>query len=56
MLQINRSLINLKGKQTDEKIRIEKEILQTDKRIDELVYDLYLLTVEERQIVEEFIK
>lgn len=56
MLQLKEVLISLKGKQTDEKIRIEKEIAETDKRIDELIYDLYGLNSEERQIVEEFIK
>ncbi|AFD01037.1 putative type IV restriction endonuclease [Methanocella conradii HZ254] len=56
MLQLNERLINLKGKQTDERIRIEKEIEETDKRIDEIVYDLYGLNEEERQIVEESIK
>jgi len=56
MIELNEKFISLKGKQTDEKNRIEKEIVETDKRIDELVYDLYGLNIEERQIIEEFIK
>lgn len=46
----------IKNKQTDERAKLEKEISETDKKIDELVYDLYNLTQEERKIVEETVK
>jgi hypothetical protein len=53
MLQLIERIISLNGKQTDEKATIKKEIAETDKKIDNLVYDLYGLTEEERKIVEE---
>ncbi|RLG20352.1 hypothetical protein DRN67_00160 [Candidatus Micrarchaeota archaeon] len=40
------------NKQTDEKTRIAKKILETEKNIDELVYRIYGLTEEEKKIVE----
>jgi hypothetical protein len=56
MLIENEILGSLRGKKTDEGARLEKEIAETDKRIGELVYDLYGLTSEERQIVEDSVK
>lgn len=56
MLQLNEKLIALKGKQTDEKTKLEKEIVELDHKIDDLVYDLYSLSAEERKIVEEAVK
>jgi len=36
-----------------EKIRIQRQIANTDKQIDNLVYELYDLTEEEIEIVEQ---
>lgn len=55
MLQLNEKLLVLKGKQTDEKTRLEQEITETDSKIDQLVYGLYGITKEEQRIVEESI-
>lgn len=44
------------NKQTDEGHKLEIEISELDHKIDELVYDLYGLTEEERKIVEEAVK
>jgi hypothetical protein len=43
----------LAAKTPDEKTRIQRQIDATDQQIDDLVYDLYGLTEEEIQIVEE---
>ena len=42
----------IKEKRTDETLRLEDEISKTDKKIDELVYQLYKLTKEEIAIIE----
>ncbi len=42
--------------ETDSKQKLEREIADTDRRIDELVFDLYGLSAEERRIVEESVK
>jgi hypothetical protein len=36
-----------------EREKIEREILVTDEKIDEIVYGLYGITEEERKIIEE---
>jgi len=56
MLELNERLVKIEGKQTDESAKLEKEIAELDRKIDELVYDLYGLTAEERRIVEEAVK
>lgn len=56
MLLLNRKISELGDKQTDERQRLEKEIQETDKKIDEIVYDIYGLTYEERKIIEEAVK
>ncbi len=43
----------LKGKK---KQKIEQEIKKTDNEIDELVYQLYGITEEEKKIIEESLK
>ena len=53
MLSLNKRLLEFGDKQSSERQRLEKEIEETDKKIDELVYDLYGLTQEERKIIEE---
>ncbi|MCK4319453.1 N-6 DNA methylase [Candidatus Micrarchaeota archaeon] len=56
MLSLNRHINKIEGKQTDEKIRLEKEIEKTDKQIDELVYKIYRITEKEKKIIEESLK
>ncbi|MFA4945929.1 MAG: N-6 DNA methylase [Candidatus Micrarchaeia archaeon] len=61
---IQRVDILLKNKQkiasveqkTDERARFERENEEADQKIDELVYDLYGLTKEEREIVEKSVE
>ncbi|MBN3037746.1 MAG: N-6 DNA methylase [Candidatus Diapherotrites archaeon] len=53
MLSLNKRLVGMGDKQTDERKRLEKEIAETDAKIDGLVYGLYGLTKEEREIVEK---
>lgn len=52
MLVLNDRLKNLGDKFTDERCRIEEEIKKRDAEIDELVYDIYGITEEERKIIE----
>jgi hypothetical protein len=56
MIQLTERLIALGKKQTDERKRLEKEEQETRMRIDELVYDLYGLTAEERKTVEDIMR
>jgi predicted nucleic acid-binding Zn-ribbon protein len=51
MLLLNKQLPTIK---TDhEKTALQRQIDATDKQIDELVYELYGITEEERKIIEE---
>ena len=56
ILSLNKRLIELGDKKTDERARIEEEIKKTDKEIDELVYRLYGITEEEKKIIEGEVK
>lgn len=53
ILNLNKKINLLADKQTSERQKIEEEIKRTDKEIDELVYQLYGLTEEEKKIIEE---
>ena len=53
MLALHERLAAGGGVQDEERGQIEREIERTDREIDELVYDLYGLTQEERRLVEE---
>jgi hypothetical protein len=53
ILILNQRLLVLGDKYTLERETLEKEIKETDQKIDELVYDLYGLTPEERKTVGE---
>ncbi len=53
MLSLNKRLNEIGDKQTAERKKIEKEIKKTDKEIDDLVYELYGITDEERKVIEE---
>jgi len=47
----NKRLNEMGDKKTDERARIDEEIKKTDKEIDELVYKLYGITEEEKEII-----
>ena len=55
MLSLNKKLQE-KNLSALEKQKIEQEIQKTDKEIDELVYQLYGITEEEKKIIEESLK
>jgi hypothetical protein len=52
MLSLKKSLVNLGDKKTDERARIEREIIKIDAEIDELVYRIYGITEEEKKAIE----
>jgi hypothetical protein len=52
MLMLNRHLVELLDKETDRKNSIEDEIEEVDRRIDELVYRMYNINGNEREIIE----
>ena len=52
MQKLNLSLYASTKYETDNRLQLEKEIKDTNEMIDNLVYDLYGLTEEERKIVE----
>ena len=56
MLSIKKRLNELGNKKTDQSHKIEEEIQKTDQKIDELVYELYGVTEEEKKIIEESLK
>jgi len=56
IISLNKRLIEIGDKQTDERATIVEEIKKIDIQIDELVYKLYGLTKEEIAIVEESLK
>ena len=53
MLYLNKRLNETDDKETDERAKIEEEIKKTDEKIDELVYQIYGITEEEKKIIEE---
>jgi len=56
ILNLNKDLRNLEGKMTDNTIKIEEEIQKTDAEINELIYKIYGITDEEKNIIEESLK
>jgi len=56
MLSLNKKLQEIEDKNTLEKQKIEQEIKKTDNEIDELVYQLYGITKEEKKVIEESLK
>ena len=56
LLNLHKKLHSLDGKQTDEKVRLEKEIKKVDDEIDQEVYRIYGITKEEQKIIEESLK
>jgi len=53
MLALNKHLVEISDKKTDERARIEEEIKKIDNEIDELVYKIYNITAEEKKIIED---
>jgi len=53
MMELNKRLASTPKTLSSERDKLRREIERTDRKIDNLVYDLYGLTDEERQIVEE---
>ena len=56
MLSLNKKLQEIGDKNTLEKQKIQEEIKKTDNEIDELVYQLYGITEEEKRIIEESLR
>src|SRR3989344_7145943 len=56
ILSLNKKLQEIGDKNTLEKQKIEQEIKKTDNEIDELVYQLYGITEQEKKIIEESLK
>ncbi|MBI2652217.1 N-6 DNA methylase [Candidatus Woesearchaeota archaeon] len=56
MLSLNKKLQEIGDKNTLEKQKIEQEIKKIDIEIDELVYQLYGITEEEKKIIEESLR
>jgi len=55
MLSLKEQLNKFKDKKTSDTARIDEELKKTDAEIDTLVYEIYGLTKEEIQIIEEFV-
>lgn len=56
ILELNKKLVELSDKITDERTRLEREITLSDSKIDELVYKIYDITPEEKAIIENSLK
>ena len=56
MIALNKRLTDIGDKRTDERQRIEDEKNTIDADIDELVYQLYDITEEEKKIIEDSLK
>ena len=53
---LNKKLQEIGDRNTLEKRKLEEGIKKTDNEIDELVYQLYGITEEEKKIIEESLK
>lgn len=56
MLQLNEKLLKIGDKLTDERTRLEEEMKRVDAEIDNLVYEIYGLTDDEKKIIENSLK
>jgi type I restriction-modification system DNA methylase subunit len=56
MIRLTERLIALGRKQTDERVKLEREVKETSGRIDDLVYELYRLTTEDKRTVEDIMR
>ena len=52
MLSLNKKLQEIGDRNTLEKQKVEEEIKKTDNEIDELVYQIYGITEEEKKIID----
>ena len=53
MLSLNKQLQEIGDKKTAQTAKLEEEIKKTDEEINNLVYQLYGITEEEKKIIEE---
>lgn len=51
--EVNKSLLEIKNKQTNKKVHLEKEIQKLDDEIDQEVYKLYGITSKEQKIIDD---
>jgi predicted metallopeptidase len=56
ILSLNKRLNEIGDKKTDQSHKIEEDIKKTDAEINELVYQLYGITEEEKKVIEESLK
>ena len=56
MLSLNKKLQEIGDRNTLEKQKLEEEIKKTDNEIDELVYQLYGITEDEKKIINESLR
>jgi len=56
ILNMTMRFSSLKDKKTSETTKLEREIKETDEKIDKLVYEIYGITKEEQKIIEESLK
>jgi hypothetical protein len=56
MLSLNRRIVEFGDKKTDERNRIEEEIKKIDCQINDLVYKIYAINEDEKEIIEESLK
>lgn len=56
MLSLNKRLNELEDKRTDERTRIENEIKTIDSQIDEIVYSIYNISKDEKEIIKQNLK
>ena len=52
MLSLNKKLLEIGDKNTVEKQKLDQEINKTDNEIDELVYQIFGITEEEKKIID----
>ncbi len=53
MVSLSKEFNELGNKKLDENLKLEENIRRTDKEIDEIVYEIYGITKEEREIIEK---
>jgi hypothetical protein len=56
ILELNQKLLKIGDKHTDETVRIQREIAEVDAKIDQLVYNIYSLTEDDKVIIEAALK
>jgi type II restriction/modification system DNA methylase subunit YeeA len=56
MKELNKKLADYEDKNTSETARLKDEIIKTDTQIDELVYEIYGITDDEKKIIDASFK